>query len=181
MFRLTRLAGLCAGAGLLAGCLVSDGPLFNETNAAATPLAAAKYDGCSEPADGEEDCNVVTVTLEAGGRYLFAVEDDVIEARFREIGNSDYSVQMDDGDGEGYQYYWGRVEGDTFSLVMMWCGDLPRALVDRLVGEGGIEVDEDYSTCTVKTADAVDAAARSYALVETTSDSVLRMTPAGNQ
>ena len=180
MSRFARIAGVIAGASLLAGCLVSDDPLFDETNATATPLAAGAYDACSVPADGDDDCNVVTVTKEESGRYLLSVadEDDVIEARFIDMGGGDYAAQLDDGDGEGYQYYWAHGTGDNFDFVMMWCADLPRALVDGLVASGGIEADEDYSTCAVRTADAVLAAAKAYAGGEATGDSVLRMIPA---
>ncbi|HNS87961.1 MAG TPA: hypothetical protein PKH09_13750, partial [Parvularculaceae bacterium] len=113
-----------------------------------------------------------------GGRYVFAVEDDVIETRFRQIGENDYAVQLDEGDGEGAQYFWGHAAGESFSLVMMWCSDLPRALVDSLIDAGGMATDDDYTTCEVKTVDALVAAAASYAAGEAVSDGGLTMTRA---
>ncbi len=167
-----------ASAALLSGCLVSDDPLFDATNAAATPIAPGLYDACSQTqVNGEVDCGVIAIEAAPDGAYLFNVEDDVIGARFHDFGGGDFAIQLKDDDDAGYQYYWGEIDGDVFTLVMMWCADLPRTLVDALVAEGGAAVDADYSTCTMMTPDAVVVAAKAYKAGEAKVDEVLRLTP----
>lgn len=197
---LVRAAAIVAGL-LLSGCLVSEAPLFDASNASATPLAAGVYDACSGSADETEtECNPMTVELGEGGLYTLGVEDDRIEARFLDLGDGDYAIQMTDEG--GFMYYWGSLEEGAMTITLLWCSALPRALVDKLVEEGAIETkewtkpawtsspadkpvedgsveaDEDYTTCTVKTPGAVIAAAKSYAAGEAKSDSWVVLTPA---
>jgi hypothetical protein len=177
MKTLSRSA-ILAGFALLGGCLVSETALFTAENATATPLAPGAYDACSGSDDGEEaDCNPMSVTLSEDGAYVFLVEDDSIDARMVAIDEDDYAIQLSEG-GEDFQYYWGRIAGGAFTLVMMWCEDLPVALVDKLVEDGAIEADEDRRTCTAKTPAAVIVAARAYMAGENTGDvSWVTMTP----
>jgi len=172
------LTALIAATGLLlSGCLVSETALLDASNATATPIAAGVYNACADPREGEDDCNPLTVTLDENGRYVFSVEDDVIETRFLEVDADNYAVQMVDDDDGDAQYFWGRALDVGIRIVMMWCSDLPRALVDNLVADGGMSVDEDYKTCDVKSVDALVAAAKSYAAGETVSEGGLLMTP----
>jgi hypothetical protein len=174
---LVRTAALAAGF-LLTGCLVSETPLFDASNASATPLAAGVYDACSGSTDDDTvECNPMTVELGEDGRYAFVVEDDRIDARFREIGDGDYALQMAESDDDSFMYYWGALDGDALTLTLLWCSDLPRALVDKLIEDGSIEADEDYSTCTVKTPGAVIAAAKSYAAGEAKTDNWVVIRP----
>lgn len=174
---LVRAAAVAAGL-LLSGCLVSEAPLFDSANASATPLAAGAYEACSGSTDETEaECNPMTVELGESGLYAFGVEDDRIEARFQDLGGGDYAMQMAD-DGDDFMYYWGSLEGDVMTITLLWCSDLPRALVDKLVEDGSVEADEDYTTCTVKTPGAVVTAAKSYAAGEAKSDSWVVIRPA---
>lgn len=162
----------------LAGCFVSDAPLFNAGNASAIPLGAGDYDVCSGSTDDEAvECNPMTVSVTADGLYSFAVEDDRMLARFLPIDEDDYAVQIDDGDGEEYQYYWGRKADDSVTLVMIWCEDLPRSLVDKLIEDGGVEADERYQTCTAKSASAVVVAAKAYIGGEVADQNWVKLTP----
>lgn len=175
---LVRAAAFAASF-LLSGCLVSETPLFDASNASATPLAAGVYEACSGATDETEvDCNPMTVELGEDGLYAFSVEDDRIEARFHDLGSGDFAIQMAEADDDGFMYYWGSFEAGAMTITLLWCSDLPRALVDRLVGEGSVEPGEDYTECTVKTPDAVIAAAKSYAAGEAKSDSWVVITPA---
>lgn len=162
----------------LAGCLVSEAPLFDATNASAAPLVAGEYEACSGSTDDEEvDCNPMAISVTEDGLYSFAVEDDRLLARFLPIDEDDYAVQIDDGDGDDYQYYWGRKTDDSVTLVMIWCDDLPRALVDKLVADGGIETDESYQTCTARSASAIVVAAKAYIAGEVGDQNWVKLTP----
>lgn len=164
---------------LLSGCLVSETPLFDRSNAAATPFAAGPYDACSGSDAGDDrECNPMTIEVSEDGLYSLGVEDDLIKARFHEIGGGDYAIQMTEGDDDDYMYYWGKLDDGAMKIALLWCSDLPRALVDRLVEDGSLEADKDYSTCTAKTAGAVIAAAKSYAAGEAVSDDIVEIRPA---
>lgn len=175
---LVRAAAVAAGF-LLSGCLVSETPLFDASNASATPLVAGVYDACSGSTDETEtECNPMTVELGENGLYALGVEDDRIEARFHDLGDGDYAIQMAEADDDGFMYYWGSLEEGAMTITLLWCSDLPRALVDKLVKDGVVEADEDYTTCAVKTPGAVVTAAKSYAAGEAKSDSWVVIRPA---
>ncbi len=174
---LVRTAAVAAGF-LLSGCFVSETALFDASNASATPLAAGLYEACSSSSDEPVECNPMTVEIGDGGQYAFLVEDDRIAARFRQIGEGDFAVQMAEQDDEEVMYYWASLDGDAMSITLLWCSDLPRTLVDKLIKDGSVEADEDYTTCTAKTPGAVIAAAKSYAAGEAKSDSFVVMKPA---
>jgi hypothetical protein len=167
----------------LAGCLVSEEPLFDAGNAAATPLAAGRYEACSRSDDGEApECHPVTVELSKDGLYTFLVEDDRIEARMTSIGAEDYAVQLVDYGERDAQYYWARAAQGSFSLAMIWCPDLPKALVDRLIADGAVVADDDRSTCTARSAAAVILAAKAYAGGEASGDDdVVTLRPSAAQ
>lgn len=175
----TLVRSVAAAAGfLLSGCLVSESPLFDASNASATPLDAGDYNACSGSEDAsDQECNRMTVELGDVGLYIFAVDDDRIEARFHEIDNRNFAIQMAEDD-DGYMYYWGAFDGESLTITLLWCSDLPRALVDKLVSDGSVETDNDYQTCTAKTDGAVIVAAKSYAAGEAKSDTWVKMTPA---
>ncbi|NWG92285.1 MAG: hypothetical protein HXY21_07215, partial [Parvularculaceae bacterium] len=140
------------------------------------------YVACSGSTDSDEvECNPMSVSVTEDGLYSFAVEDDRLLVRFHMLDEDDFAVQFDDSDendDERYQYYWGRKTGDSLRLVMIWCNDLPRALVDKLVEDGGLSTDEDYQTCTAQSASAIVVAAKSYAAGEVAKQNWVEMTPA---
>ncbi len=172
-----RFAAVAAALSL-AGCLVSETPLLTALNATATPIAPGQYDACSHSAEKEtSDCNSLSVELGEGGDYAFLVEEDRIGARFLSIGGDDYALQMADDDGEGYHYYWARRDGGGMSFVMIWCEDLPAALVDAMIANASIEADEQRQTCTAKSLAAVVDAAKAYAAGEAVADEQLTLTP----
>jgi len=177
---LVRAAVISAGF-LLTGCLVSSTPLFDASNAAATPFAAGTYDACSgSDDDNDRECNPMTIEVSDDGLYTLGVEDDRIEARFHDLGDGDFAIQMTESDDDDFMYYWGAFDGDAMKITLLWCADLPRALVDKLVEDGTLEADKDYSTCTAKTAGAVITAAKSYAAGEASSDSWVEIRPAAS-
>ncbi|MCB2114342.1 MAG: hypothetical protein R3C42_06405 [Parvularculaceae bacterium] len=177
---LVRVALIVAAGSLLSGCLVSQTAILDASNASATPIAAGVYNACADPKEGEaDDCNLLTVSMDDDARYVLSVEDDEIEARFLRIDADDYAIEMFDEDDDHRQYFWGRASDAGFRFVMMWCSDLPRALVDSLVEKGAMAVEDDYRVCRVKTLDALVAAAKSYASGRTVSEGGLVLTRAG--
>lgn len=177
---LVRAAGIAA-AFLLSGCLVSSSPLFDASNASATPFAAGTYDACSgSEADNDLECNPMTIEVSDDGLYTLGVEDDRIEARFHELGGADYAIQMTESDDDDFMYYWGKLDNGAMKITLLWCSDLPRALVDKLVKDGSVEADKDYSTCTAKTPGAVITAAKSYAAGEAVSDNWVEIKPSAS-
>ncbi len=166
------------GALLLAGCIVSDSALFNAENAAATPIAGGAYDACSGSNDGEpSECNPMSVDLSEDGLYTLLVEDDRIEMRMIAIDEDDFAVQLSE-DEDGFHYYWGRMSDNALTLAMLWCQDLPKTLVDKLIEDGAIDADEDRQTCNARTVGAVVIAAKAYAAGENAGDlSWVTLTP----
>ncbi len=167
----------------LAGCLVSEVAFFDASNASAMPLAAGAYQACSGSTDNDEvECNPMAVSVTEDGLYSFAVDGDRLLVRFLALDEDDYAAQFDDGDGQGddenYQYYWGQATDQGFRLVMIWCSDLPRALVDKLVEDGGLRTDEDYQTCTAQSSSAIVVAAKAYAAGEVHDQNWVLLSPA---
>ncbi|MEK7264772.1 MAG: hypothetical protein AAB227_01615 [Pseudomonadota bacterium] len=175
---LVRAAAVAASF-LLSGCLVSSSPLFDASNASATPFGAGTYDACSgSTANNDLECNPMTIELGDNGLYTLGVEDDRIEARFHDLGGGDYAIQMTESSDDDYMYYWGKLDNGAMKITLLWCSDLPRALVDKLIKDGSVEADKDYTTCTVKTPGAVIVAAKSYAAGEAVSDDFVEIKPA---
>lgn len=177
---LVRIAIAAAGF-LLSGCLVSSTPLFDASNASATPLAAGTYDACSgSTANNDLECNPMAIEVGDDALYTLSVDDDRIEARFHDLGGGDFAIQMTEGDDDDFMYYWGELDNGAMKIALLWCSDLPRELVDRLIKDGSVEANEDYSTCTVKTPGAVITAAKSYAAGEAVSDDRVEIRPAAS-
>ncbi|MEZ5922310.1 MAG: hypothetical protein R3C60_13305 [Parvularculaceae bacterium] len=143
----------------LAGCLSSDEPMFDASNATATPLAAGRYEVCTGTTDdNKKECNPVDVTVSDDGRYEFDLgEEGVAFARFAGLAGGDYAAQI--GDDDSYQYYWGRKESATFRLVMIWCEDLPAELVDDLLSRGAMTANDRRTACEPANAETVLIAA----------------------
>lgn len=168
-----------AAAIALGGCLVSDEPMFDAQSASAAALASGRYNACSEPPDEDEpECQVIGVTKKDDGSYEFLVEEtDRIGVRFLALAGGDYAAQFADDDGEGYYYFWAKAAGDTLSLAMIWCDDLPEELRQEMKRGGLINVDERGSTCTALKPEAAAMAAAAYRDGAATPESVLRLTP----
>lgn len=175
-----KLLAISATGLALAGCLVSDEPLFDITTGSAAPLASGRYQACSEPPDADEpECQVIAVTKRDDGAYEFLVEEtDVLAVRFHAMGGADYAAQFADDDDEGYQYYWAQAAGETLSFAMIWCEDLPADLRAAMKTDGLIAYKEGDATCTALKAEAVVKAAMAYRDGAAKPDSVLRLTPA---
>ncbi len=172
---LVRFAA-CGLTVLLSGCLVSEVSLFSASRLA-TPLAEGEYEACSLSANGEtSDCGSMSVSRQ-GDAYVFNVEDDVLTARFVDVGENNFAVELTETGDREFMYYWGHQEDGALSLALVWCEDLPRALVDQLAADGGLEPAKDYSSCKVRSLDSVVAAVRSYSSGETTTDSRVIMKP----
>lgn len=163
----------------LAGCLVSDEPLFDAASASAAPLTSGRYVACAEPVEEEPDCQPLGVSLRDDGAYEFeAPDDDVIIARFRAIGGPDYVVQFAEDDGEGYRYFWAQTKDETMTLVMIWCEELPADLRESMKQDGLIAQEEASSTCTALKPEAAVLAAAAYRDGAATPDSLLKLSPA---
>jgi hypothetical protein len=176
---LSRLLAIAAAAVGLSGCLVSNDPLFGAETASATPIASGRYNACTEPPEDNDPCQVIGVTQQDDGSYEFLVEDsDRIAVRFHALGGDHYAAQFADDDGDGYFYFWAQTAGDTLSLVMIWCADLPAALRETMKKDGLIDFSEGSGECTALRPEAVAAAAAAYRDGAAKSDSVLKLTPA---
>jgi hypothetical protein len=165
---------------LLAGCLVSDEPMFDAASASAAPLQPGRYEACSIPPDDEgDDCQFLSVGRRDDGAYDFQVEaEDKIVVRFHEIDASTYAAQFEDDDGDGYQYYWARRDGGALLLAMIWCEDFSPEMRETMIADGLIEQEGGSSTCTALKPDAVILAAKAYRDGLVKGDEVLRLTRA---
>lgn len=164
----SRLAGF-ASLLLLAGCLTSEGLLFDETNARAAALEAGAWRACetdSAPSDAApaEDCRDVTLTRDETGLYTFAAagEDEKTFARFRKTGARTFSAQLWGEDDDDPFYFLVTKKGEHAVFSMIDCEKLPASYKQRYVAKGELVV-EDESTCIAKTVRVVDAAARAWA------------------
>lgn len=171
---------ILAAALALAGCLVSDEPLFDGASDSAAPLPGGRYQACAEPVESEgPDCQLIDISQRADGAYDFlAQDDDLIVARFHAIGGPDYVVQFADGEGENYRYFWGQAKAEAMRLVMIWCEELPAGLRDAMKSEGLITQEEGSSTCTALKPEAAVKAAQAYRDGDATPDSSVTLTPA---
>lgn len=149
---------------LLAGCLTSEGPLFNETNARALALDAGLWRGCETDAAPPDDCRDVTLARDETGLYTFSAdgEDGATFARFRKLGAKTFSAQLWSEDDDDPFYFLVTKKGAGAEFSMIDCEKLPPAYKQRYVAKGELEV-KDESTCVAKTVRAVDAAARAWA------------------
>ncbi len=174
-----RISALLAAALALAGCLVSDEPLFDAVTGADAPLAAGRYLACAEPLEEDADCQSLDLTLRDDGAYEFLAQDEEpLIVRFHAIGGSDYVVQFAEDDGEGFRYFWGQMNAGTMKLVMIWCEELPSDLRDRMKRDGLIAQEEGGSTCKALKPEAAVMAAGAYRDGAATSDSLLKLSPA---
>lgn len=180
--RKLKFALACAAGLLLAGCLVSDAPMFDVGSGSAAALQSGRYQACTSPPEDEgEDCQTLSVDRRPDGAYEFQVigedDEDVIVVRFHEVDQATYAVQFADDDGDGFQYYWARRDGEALLLAMIWCEDFPAEMREAMKEGGLIEQSGDSSTCTALKPEAVVAAAKAYRDGAVTSDSLLRLTP----
>jgi hypothetical protein len=170
---------IAAAAIALAGCLVSDHPLFDAASGSAAPLAPGRYQACAEPVEEEPDCQTLAVSLRDDGAYEFlAQEGDLLVVRFHAVGGPDYVVQFAEDDGEGFRYFWGRAKDETMKLVMIWCEELPAELRETMKRDGLIVHEDGSSTCKALKPEAAIAAAAAYRDGVATPDSLLKLSPA---
>ncbi len=174
-----KLGSAVAVGLLLAGCLVSDKPMFDAASGSASPFVSGRYEACTVPpeADGE-DCQILDIERRDDGAYGFQVDaEDRIVVRFHEFDPANYAVQFEDDDSDGFQYYWARRDGDALLLAMIWCEDFPAGMREAMLSDGLISREGDSSTCTALKPEAVVAAAKAYRDGVVASDSVLRIVP----
>jgi hypothetical protein len=151
------------------GCLVSEAPLFDPSNASARPLAEGVYEGCEvEPGQAPKDCAAVTVTVNETGLYRIAMieedgEEEAVLSRFRKVGRSLYALQSWEG-GDQPQYLVAESVARGISVSLILCADLPESYKSRYVARGELEVKGD--TCVARSAGAVVAAAKAWARTE---------------
>jgi hypothetical protein len=161
--RAFRFAAGLALALSLAGCLVSEGPLFDKKSARSAPIAAGDYSICTREGNGAaEDCTPVKIAVEPGKlTVITSPEGDRVEARFARAGKGYVGQLMSPGDAEAH-YYYGAKSGGVFVMKMMWCKHAPDALKDRLVAKGALALEGDGETCRALSRDAVTEFAVAY-------------------
>lgn len=164
-----RLAAAVAGAGLLAGCLVSETPLLDETNGRAAPFEPGRYEVCSkggeDDADEADDCVFADITRDETGQYrILADEDDeAVLARFRRIERDVFLVQFRGEDDDDNFYLVGEPEGAGFVIGLIMCDEVSETFIDSYAKRGEIEVDTDFVTaCAAKTLRAAEAVAKAW-------------------
>lgn len=162
---------LIAGTALalaLSGCLVSETPLFDASNASAKPLADGAYQGCEiENGQAPADCKDFTLAANATGLYRIATVEDgkeeAILARLKRVGAGLYALQSWEG-GEQPQYLLAASVDGGISVSMIACEKLPQSFKSRYVARGELEVKGD--TCNARSAKAVVAAAKAWSKTE---------------
>lgn len=163
--RLIKIAAAAAVAALLSGCLTSDTPLLNDTNAKAKPLSPGAYQSCDvgEPDEsGAPECRAVVVTLE-GALYSIAPQgEDVTLARFKSLGSKAFLAQMSEEGEGGFFYFYVVKTADGVKMSMVDCPEIPQRTRDSLVRSGGLEVSSDGRSCTAKTLRAAERATKAY-------------------
>jgi len=158
---------IAAGSAALTGCLVSEEPVLDATNGAATPLDAGVYESCSLENGASEDmeCAMLDVSVDEMGLYQLIDEEaeETMEWRFHRVGRRAYAVQVGEGEDEGYAYYYARLRGERMQLTFMQCQSLPGSLRARLIKRGDLAADDDeFETCTVNTLRGLRKAAKAY-------------------
>ena len=153
------------GALALAGCLTSDGPLFDAENARALAFADGDYEACQVDDGVVGDCNDVNITHDASGLYTFvmAIEDEKPSfARFKAVGADKWAAQLWGMDDDDPFYFLASRASDETSLSMIDCEGLPESFKKKYVARGKLEVREE-TTCVAKSASAVVAATKAWA------------------
>lgn len=175
-----KFGAAATAALLLAGCFVSEEPMFDAASASAAPLQPGRYEACNVPPQGDDDdCQQMDVAWPGDGSYRFQIVDEnPVVLRFHEIDATTYAAQIENEDGDGYQYYWARREAGGILLAMIWCDELDGAMRDKMKADGLITKEEGSSTCTVLKSDAIIIAAKAYADGSVASDSAVRLTRA---
>lgn len=151
----------------LSGCLISDKALLDEQTARATPIAAGDYSACEyDSANGEPDCETLAVARDESGLYSMTPmgesDNQTTYARYRRIGAGSWAAQLWGDPKEGYFYFLAQTKGEEFIMAMIQCGDLPKDLRDKYAARGEMEVDEQATTCSVKSLRAMTAAAKAF-------------------
>lgn len=148
----------------LAGCLVSETPLFDASNASARPLADGAYEGCQvERGQPPSDCKDFAIGANSTGLYRITTiedgEEEAVLARFRKVGPRLYALQSWEGD-EQPQYLLAASVDGGISVSMIACEQLPESYKSRYAARGQLDVRGD--TCVAKSAGAVVAAAKAW-------------------
>jgi len=150
----------------LSGCLVSENPVLDARTGRATPIAAGAYEMCPVGEKAKAgDCERFFITIDKTKLYRLENEGDEepAEMRLRRVGRNGYAVQLIGENDDGYSYYYGRKDDDSFFMTLMMCSDLPEALREKLIANGGFTLDgESRDICGVKTIAALAAAAKAY-------------------
>lgn len=158
-------AAAAAAALALAGCLTSDGLLFDQKNARALALDEGRYDACQyDNPTAAPDCKGVDVTRDATGLYTFQIDEEgepPTFVRFKRIGSGAFAAQLwNPGDDDPFYFLVTRA-GAELSFSMIDCKSLPDSYKSRYVARGQLEI-RDSSTCVAKTAGAVVAGAKAW-------------------
>ncbi|GJL94374.1 MAG: hypothetical protein DHS20C05_07790 [Hyphococcus sp.] len=158
----TALVALIIGA--VSGCLVSETPVLDASNGAATPLGPGDYVSCPVDDEAEEsDCEDLKISHDASGLYSAVTSsDEAMEWRFRRVARGGYAVQVKESD--GYAYYYGRMAGEALRMTFMQCPSLPADLRASLIRRGDLatEDEDDFETCAVNTVRGLSKSAKAY-------------------
>jgi hypothetical protein len=159
-----RLATGAALALALFGCLVSETPLFDASNAAARPLADGAYLGCEVEKGGPPaDCKDAAIAANPTGLYRIAMvengEEEAVLARFKKVGRGLFVLQSWEA-GEQPQYLLAAAVDGGISVSLILCEKLPDSYKSRYLDRGELEVKGD--TCVAKSPGAVVAAGKAW-------------------
>jgi len=163
-----RLSASAVLALALSGCLVSEAPLFDASNASARALADGAYEGCQvERGQPPNDCKDFTVAANATGLYRIATiedgEEEAILVRFKKVGPGLYALQSWESDDQPQYLLAAAIDGGV-SISMIACEQLPDSYKSRYAARGQLDVKGD--TCVARTAGAVVAAAKAWSKTE---------------
>ncbi len=164
MTAIRRAGAVALGVMLIAGCLTSEGLLFDAKNAKAVVFADGDYTACQfEEETAAPECMTIGISHDASGLHSFSVEgeDDVTHARFRSIGRSGFAAQLWATDDDDPFYFLATRGNGVVTMAMIDCETLPVSYKKKYVARGALEV-RDESTCVAKTAAAVVAAAKAW-------------------
>jgi hypothetical protein len=165
MRRIIGHAAALAATLTLSACLISETPLLDAMNGKATPLDPGDYNACSvEEEGGEPDCKAMKVSRDETALYRFdaADEDEPTFARFRKIGTGAWVAQLSSEDDGSYFYFLSEAHGDEFVMALIDCEDIPKAVRDRYVKRGQMEVEDDATACNAKALAAVTGSAKAF-------------------
>jgi hypothetical protein len=137
----TTLGRLCARAltvlacGILAGCMVSERPMFSESDAV-RPLPPGRYTTFERADGGFKESDPVEVKLRGTHAYEFIDEKgEAVPVSLHRLADSRFIVQAENVSSDGskdYAYMLLEISGDSALVYAADCGKQDRARMESL-------------------------------------------------